>query len=85
VSWLLARGVLRDKEAMEALLRGSGADWTVVRPPILTDGPATGRYRTGADLRLSFTSRVSRPDLADFMLDELDTNAHVRRAVAIAS
>jgi putative NADH-flavin reductase len=85
VSWLLERAVLRDKEQMEALMRESDTDWTVVRAPVLTNGPRTARYRTGTDLRLSFTARVSRADLAEFMLAELHRNAHLRQAVAITT
>jgi putative NADH-flavin reductase len=85
VSWLLERAVLRDKEQMETLVRDSDTDWTVVRAPVLTNGPRTARYRTGIDLRPSFTARVSRADLAEFMLTELHANAYVRRAVAVSS
>jgi putative NADH-flavin reductase len=85
VSWLVERAVLRDKEQMEALVRASGADWTVVRAPVLTNGPHTGAYRTGTDLRPTFTSRVSRADLAEFMLTEVGGNAFLRRAVTITS
>jgi putative NADH-flavin reductase len=85
VSWLLQPAVLRDKEQMEALLRDSDTDWTVVRAPVLTNGPRTGQHRTGTDLRLSFTARISRADLAEFILTELHDNAHLRRAVAITS
>jgi len=85
VSWLLERAVLRDKEQMEALMRASDTDWTIVRAPVLTNGPPTGRYRTGTDLRLSFTAKVSRTDLAEFMLTALHDNAYVRRSVAISS
>jgi putative NADH-flavin reductase len=85
VSWLLERAVLRDKEQMEALMRASDTDWTIVRAPVLTNGPHTGRYRTGTGLPLSFTAKVSRADLAEFMLSELHDNAYVRRSVAITS
>lgn len=85
VSWLLQRAVLRDKEHMEALLRDSGAEWTVVRAPVLTDRPATRAYRAGADLRLSFTSTASRADLADLMVRRAADRAHLRGAVAIRS
>jgi putative NADH-flavin reductase len=85
VSWLLERAVLRDKEQTEALLRSSGSDWTIVRAPVLTNGPRTGDYRTGTDLRLSFTAKVSRADVAEFMLAELRDNTYLRRAVAITS
>ena len=70
---------------MEALLRGSDTDWTVVRAPVLTNGPRAGAYRTGTDLRLSFTDRVSRTDIAEFMLAELHNNTYLRQAVAITS
>jgi putative NADH-flavin reductase len=85
VSWLLERAVLRDKEQMEALVRDSDTEWTVVRAPVLTNGPHTGRYRTGTGLRPSFTDKVSRADLADFILTELRDNAYVRRSVTITS
>lgn len=85
VSWLLERAVLRDKEQMEALLPHSDTDWTVVRAPVLTNGPRTGDYRTGADLRLSFSARVSRADLAEFMLTEVRDSTYPRQAVAITS
>lgn len=85
VSWLLARTVLRDKEHMEALLRSSGTAWTLVRAPVLTDGPRTDDCRTGTDLVLGFTSTASRADLAAFLLAELETRTHLHRAVAITS
>ncbi|ARQ69286.1 NAD(P)-dependent oxidoreductase [Streptomyces marincola] len=85
VSWLLERPVLRDKERMEALIRASDTDWTLIRPPILTNGPRTDRYRTGAELRLTFTSKVSRADLAAFVLSELRAGEHLRQGVAITT
>jgi hypothetical protein len=77
--------VLLDKKHMEAHLRSSDTEWTLVRAPVLTNGPHTGRYRTGVDLRLTFTSKVSRADLADFMLTELHSDTCLRQAVAITS
>ena len=85
LSWLLERSVLRDKERMEALLRDSAADWTLVRTPMLTDSPATGRYRAGTDLHPGLTARVSRADLAEFMLDVLGDDAYVRRSVTVTT
>ena len=84
-SWLLERAVLRDKEQMESLVRDSDTDWTVIRAPVLTNGSRTGNYRTGTDLRLSLTAKVSRTDLAEFMLTELREKAYPRRAVVITS
>ncbi|GAA2781667.1 SDR family oxidoreductase [Kitasatospora sp. CM 4170] len=81
--WIAIRSIMRDKERMEELIRGGDTEWTIVRPAALTDGPRTARYRTGTDLRLTFRSRVTYADVADFMLAQLDTDEYVHRAVAI--
>lgn len=75
--------IMRDKEAMEELIRTSAADWTIVRPAILTNGGLTGAYRTGSTLRLTPVSRISRADVAHFMLSTLSDQGSLRRAVAI--
>jgi putative NADH-flavin reductase len=69
--WLTMRAKMEDKETMEKVIRASGLDWTIVRPPALGNGKPGGEYETSADLRMRITSRVSRADLADFMLREL--------------
>lgn len=76
---------MRDKDAMEALVRASAVDWTIIRPPALTDGPGTGTYRTGTDLTIRLTSRVSRAYLADFLLHEAAMPAFVHQAPRIAA
>ena len=42
---LLLKRVYDDKDVQEWIIRSSGLDWTIVRPGLLTNGPATGRYR----------------------------------------
>ncbi|MFG2056451.1 NAD(P)-dependent oxidoreductase [Micromonospora sp. NPDC048930] len=82
------RRVLRhhyaDLALMEEELRDGGLDWTVVRPPRLTDGPLTGRYRTayGRNIRGGLT--VSRADVAHLMLALLDRPDSVRQTVGVA-
>ncbi|WP_261567893.1 NAD(P)-dependent oxidoreductase [Frankia gtarii] len=85
IAWVAIRSLMRDKEGMEELLRASDTAWTVVRPAILTGGEHTGQYRTGTELLLTVTSRVSHADVADFMLAQLTSDTLVRRAVAITS
>ncbi|MEY9835831.1 NAD(P)-dependent oxidoreductase [Streptacidiphilus sp. EB103A] len=82
--WAALGHKMRDKEAMEALIRQSDADWTVVRPPKLSDRPHTGRYRTGTDLRIRLTSAISRADLADFLLREAAAGEFLRQFPRIA-
>jgi len=62
----------------------SDLDWTIVRPPRLTNGPVTGRYRIEDDRMPRGGSSVSRADVAHFLLDELERGAHVRRMVGMA-
>lgn len=68
--WLGVANKMRDKEAMEALIRASDVDWTIVRPPALSNGPRTKAYRTGTDLKIRITSKISRRDLANFLVQE---------------
>ena len=76
---------MRDKDAMEALLRASDARWTLVRPPHLGGDTATGRYRAGTDLPIGGRSQISRADLADFLLREAATPEWTHRAPRIAA
>ncbi|MGB3616574.1 MAG: SDR family oxidoreductase [Catalinimonas sp.] len=64
---LLAKDVLTDAEAHAEVLRSSDLDWTVARPPRLTNGPAQGNYRTGY-FAAGPGDKLSRADLADFLL-----------------
>ena len=81
--WLTMRARMHDKETMEQVIRSSGLDWTIVRPPALGSGKSVGEYETSADLRMRITSRISRTDLADFMLRELRSAAFIGAAPGI--
>lgn len=70
---------LREKERQLRLLEASDVEWVVVRPPRLTNDPPTGRYRSGY-LQLSMANKVSRADLADFILRQLTDGTYVHRA-----
>jgi putative NADH-flavin reductase len=87
-NWLLVPLLLRhafaDKERPEAILRASALDWTIVRPAALTNGPRTGAYRVGSDVCAGrLFPRISRADVAHFMLEELVRRAHVRQAISL--
>lgn len=69
---LLLRHEIADHVTKESLVRGSGLDWTIVRPPKLTEGAYTGTYRAAEQI----TTRkpipmLSRADAADFILRSL--------------
>ena len=78
------RNEIRDHEIKEGLVSGSALDWTIVRPPTLTNGPKTGSYRAGADIAArSVLPTLSRADVADCILRELSAGAHLRTVVRL--
>lgn len=72
-----------DLAAMEALLRESATTWTVLRPPLLTNGPRRGRARITAG-RNGGAWRISRADLADAMLRSVDDASTFRTVAGVA-
>lgn len=79
------RHVCADMRAGEAEVRASDLDWTIVRPPALTNGPAVGHYRTAVDRNLPRGFRVRRADLAACMLALAGDSQSIGRHIAIAS
>ena len=73
-----------DLALMEDLLRDSGLDWTIVRPPRLTDKPRTGTYRTAYGQNLRRGVFISRADVADLMLRVLQQPETIKQAIGIA-
>lgn len=57
-----------DKDRQEQIIMRNLARWIIVRPGFLNNGPRTGRYRALTDLRNVRGGRISRPDVADFLL-----------------
>lgn len=82
---LFFKEALADLRHMEVTVRQSGLDWTIVRALRLTDGEATGRYRVGPGYTLPGSTSVTRADVADFMLSQLESDEYRGHAVAIAS
>src|SRR5438876_850053 len=78
-------GVYREHRAMLEELRTRNLDWIAVRPVILTNGPWTGRYRVAAEGIPRGGYRVSRADVADFMIRQLTSDEFVRKMPAISN
>lgn len=75
------RHEIADHESREAMVIASDPDWTIVRPPKLTSGPRTGRYRAGERIRTwKPVALLSRADVADFILGELARPQYIRQA-----
>ena len=69
--WLFLGRVYADKDAQEWIIRRSRLDWTIVRPSVLTTGPATGAYRVLVDPRDWRSGFISRADVADFLVKQI--------------
>jgi putative NADH-flavin reductase len=73
-----------DKARQERMIAGSAVDWVIVRPGVLTNGEKRGRSRHGRQVGNFFlTVRVSRADVADFMLNQLASNTYLRAAPGV--
>ncbi|MGD9528811.1 MAG: NAD(P)-dependent oxidoreductase, partial [Pseudonocardia sp.] len=75
------RTVHDDMRRMEALVRDTDLDWTIVRPSGLFDLPEPTAYETSEDRADGLFT--ARPDLAAAMLDTLDGDRWVRRVMAV--
>jgi putative NADH-flavin reductase len=73
-----------DLRIMEAEIRASDLDWTIVRAARLTNGPPTGTYRTGIGRHAGHGLSVSRADLAGYLLSCASDGCAVRSTVDIA-
>lgn len=76
---LFMRQGFAEHELQEECARQSGTEWTIVRPATLTNGSHTGVYQHGllADKPIKF--RISRADVADFMLKQLADGTYLRK------
>ena len=76
--------VFWDKVRQEKLVEESDVDWVIVRPGALNNSPARGKYRHGRNLgNFLWTVRISRADVADFMLKQLTDDSYIGTAVAV--
>jgi putative NADH-flavin reductase len=82
------RGIADDAAEMERTVEASDLEWTIVRPPRLTNGPCTERYAVRAGslpVGAGGLATIRRSDLAHFMLDEAARSTHLRQIVGIAA
>jgi len=81
---VLLADIFADKKAAEDEIRRSRLDWTIAYPVLLTDGPLTGHYRVGERLELRGVPKISRADVAHFMLAEMKNRAFVRKVAVLS-
>jgi putative NADH-flavin reductase len=72
---LLLKRVYDDRDVQEWMIRPSGLDWTIVRPGLLRNSPATGQYRVLTAPNDWRVGTISRADVADFLVRQIDDRA----------
>jgi putative NADH-flavin reductase len=75
----LLKTIYEDKDRQEALVRNSNLEWVIVRPGFLTNGPLTGTYRVLVDLEGVVARKISRADVAHFILSEIKDKAYLSK------
>ena len=75
--------VVADASAMERTIADSGLDWTIVRPPQLTDKLFSGRYRVREGHLPLFGFHVSRADVADCLIKTAEDRAYVGKVLGV--
>jgi putative NADH-flavin reductase len=78
-------GVVTDATAMEQVFREGGLDWTIVRPPELTNKPYTGRYRVREGHLPRFGFRISRADVADFFVKAVEDTTAIGKVFGVSN
>jgi putative NADH-flavin reductase len=82
---IFLRHAFADHERQEAVVEKCALDWTLVRPPHLKDGAPTGEYQHGLTLAYGdIKGWISRGDLADFMLKQLEDDRYSRQAPRVS-
>ena len=79
------RGANKDKAAMEAAVESSNLDWVILRPAILNDDPAQGNARVFTSESGDKAHKITRADLAAFMVEQLTSDQYLHQAVTIAN
>ena len=89
ISWLarvlfltMLRNIYSDHAKQEAVVRSSSLDWTIVRAAILKDGPASGSYIPGNTGKVT---QISREDLAEFLVSQLEDGEYRKQAISVTS
>lgn len=81
----LRRKYYADMYQMELQLMDSGLDVSVIRAPYLVEGPFDGNYHTIEEEDYPLGVTITRPNLAHFLVAELERNEWVNRIVAVAA
>jgi putative NADH-flavin reductase len=73
ILWLVLKEMYSDLVRMEEVVKRSNVDWTILRPVAFTNGPRTGHYQVALNRHLSGGLFISRADIADYIIRQLES------------
>jgi putative NADH-flavin reductase len=79
----LLKHMYADLRIMEELIKESNADWTIIRPPQLSDKPVTGKYRVAINAFLKNCLKISRADVAHYLIHNIGSKATYKAVIEI--
>ena len=82
---IILQRIYEDKTVQENIIRSSELAWTIVRPAMLTNGPATGRYHVLTDAKSWRGGFISRRDVADFLIGQLADSSCIGKTPLLVS
>ncbi len=75
--------IYEDKDRQEEIVKNSGLQWVIVRPGFLTNGALSGQYRVLTDLKDITVGKISRADVADFILKEIEHPSYTHQTPSL--
>jgi putative NADH-flavin reductase len=71
--------------SVSEMVRDSDLDWTIVRLTMLNNNPDSGKVKAGYVGKGEVGTWISRADLADFLLGQVQDTKYLRQAPAISN
>ena len=81
---LFIKNAFKDHAEQEKVIEKSNLAWTIARPATLTDENRTGNYKVGFGLKEKITLKISRADVADFMLNQISDDQYLHKKVGLS-
>jgi len=82
---LFLKNIYADKSKGDEKVMNSNLDWTLVFPVLLTDKPASVKYKVGENLSMKGMPKISRADVAHFMVRQLTDNTYLRKCPIVTN
>jgi len=80
----ILKNAFKDHELQESVIEKSNLDWTIVRPGNMTNGKKTENYKHGFKPTENIKLKISRADVAHFMLDQIVEDSYLLNKVGVS-